>query len=315
MTRILMRSFLVLPLLFAAAASAQVTPEEAIGWQLFFDKNLSGPRNFSCATCHVPDKGYEGGEALSKGAHDDVLGRNTPTVINLAEAEFFFWDGRAATLAEQAEGPITNPQEMDLAMEEATERVRGEALYRKAFERAGLGEIDEEGILEAIATFEASLVTGPTAFDAWINGDRNAFTEQEERGRVVFFTKGDCALCHNGANFSDDDFHNIGTGTAEDRGRYEIEEDEYYLGAFKTPALRNWKTREPFMHDGRFATLRDVIEHYVNPEPNDIGVSEIDPISLTEQDVDDLVAFLETLNGTWPDLGPYETAWNELVAE
>lgn len=304
----------ILPLLMAVSATAQVTAEEAIGWRLFFDDILSGPRNFSCGTCHLPEKGYEGGEALSKGAHDDVLGRNTPTVVNLSEAEYFFWDGRASSLAEQAEGPITNPQEMDLTMEEAAARVGGETHYRTAFEKAGLGEIDEQGILEAIAAFEAALKTGPTRFDRWINGDRDALNEQEERGRQIFFTKGDCALCHNGINLSDDDFHNIGTGTADDRGRYEIEKDDYYLGAFKTPALRNWKTREPFMHDGRFDTLRDVIDFYVNPTPTEIGEREIDAIPLTEEEITDLMAFLETFNGAWPDLAPYESAWEELVA-
>lgn len=305
----------ILSLLFSAVAMAEVSAEEAIGWRLFFDKNLSGPRTFSCATCHIPEKGFEGGEGLSKGVHGEVLSRNTPTVVNLHEAEFFFWDGRAATLVEQAEGPITNPQEMDISMEEVAARVGSEAQYRKAFQEAGLGEVDEEGILEAIAAFEASLETGPTRFDHWINGTRDALTEKEERGRLIFFAKGDCALCHNGLNLTDDDFHNIGTGTVKDRGRYEIEKDEYYLGAFKTPALRNWKTREPFMHDGRFATLREVIDFYVKPPPTEVGVREIDPIPLTEEEIDDLVAFLETLNGSWPNLSPYEAAWKELVSQ
>ena len=296
-------------------ATAQVTPEEAIGWRLFFDKNLSGPRNFSCATCHLPDKGYEGGEPLSKGAHGDLLGRNTPTVVNLDEAEYFFWDGRAGSLAEQAKGPITNPKEMDLDIDEAVNRVSADPAYRTYFKKVGVDDINEEAILDAIAAFEMTLETGPTRFDQWVNGDSDALTEQEERGRRIFFTKGDCALCHNGANFADDDFHNIGTGTESDRGRYEIEKDEYYLGAFKTPALRNWKSREPFMHDGRFRTIREVIHFYVNPGPNKVGKREIDPIPLTAEEVEDLVAFLEVLNGDWPDLAPYQAAWNRLVAQ
>jgi cytochrome c peroxidase len=298
-----------------SASLAQVTPQEAIGWRLFFDKNLSGPQNFSCVSCHIPDKGYEGGEALSKGTHGDILGRNTPTVVNLHENEFFFWDGRAGSLAEQAKGPMTNPKEMDIQLAEAVRRVSADPAYRTAFQKAGVDEIDEDAIGDAIAAFEATLRTGPTRFDQWVNGDVNALTEKEERGRVVFFTKGDCALCHNGANFADDDFHNIGTGTESDRGRYEIEKDEYYLGAFKTPALRNWKSREPFMHDGRFRTIREVIHFYVNPGTIKVGESEIDPIDLTPEDVEDLVAFLEVLNGDWPELAPYETAWNNLIAK
>ena len=298
-----------------SAAFSQVTPQEAIGWHLFFDKNLSGPRNFSCATCHVPEKGYEGGEALSKGAHGDILGRNTPTVVNLSENEFFFWDGRAGSLAEQARGPMTNPKEMDVDLKEAVARIADDPAYRAAFKKAGVDDLDEEALVDAIAAFEMSLRTGPTRFDEWVNGNTDALTEQEERGRRIFFTKGDCALCHNGANFADDDFHNIGTGTESDRGRYDVEKDEYYLGAFKTPALRNWKSREPFMHDGRFKTIREVIHFYVNPGPNKIGKREIDPIPLTAEEVEDLVAFLEVLNGEWPDLAPYAAAWQELVAE
>lgn len=298
-----------------AAAVAQITPQEAIGWHLFFDKNLSGPKTFSCATCHVPEKGYEGGEALSKGVHGEVLGRNTPTVVNLHENQFFFWDGRAGSLAEQAKGPMTNPKEMDMDLDEAVGRVSSNPAYRTAFKKAGVDEINENAIFDAIAAFEATLQTGPTRFDRWVNGDSEALNEQEERGRRVFFTNGDCALCHNGANFADDDFHNIGTGTESDRGRYDIEQGEYYLGAFKTPALRNWKSREPFMHDGRFRTIREVIHFYVNPGPNKIGEREIDPIPLTAEEVEDLVAFLETLNGDWPDLRPYQSAWKQLVAK
>jgi cytochrome c peroxidase len=297
-----------------ADAVAEVAPKEAIGWHLFFDKNLSGPKTFSCASCHLPEKGYEGGEALSKGAHGDVLARNTPTVVNLQENEFFFWDGRAGSLAEQAKGPMTNPKEMDVDLEEAVKRISSDPAYRAAFSKAGVHEIDADAIFDAIASFEMTLKTGPTRFDRWVNGDRDALTEQEERGRSVFFTKGDCALCHNGANFADDDFHNVGTGTESDRGRYEVEKDEYYLGAFKTPALRNWKLREPFMHDGRFKTLREVIDFYVNPPPTVVGEREIDPIPLTAQEIDDLIAFLEVLNGDWPDLAPYKAAWQRLVA-
>lgn len=303
-------------LLAAPGASfAQVTPEEAIGWRLFFDKRLSGPQNFSCASCHLPDKGYEGGEPLSKGAHGDILGRNTPTVVNLHENEFFFWDGRAGSLAEQAKGPMTNPKEMDVDLVEAVKRISDDPAYRTAFKKAGVEDIDADAIFDAIAAFEMTLQTGPARFDRWVNGDSEALSEQEERGRRVFFTKGDCALCHNGANFADDDFHNIGTGTESDRGRYEVEKDEYYLGAFKTPALRNWKSREPFMHDGRFRTIREVIHFYVNPGPIKVGTREIDPIPLTAEEVEDLVAFLETLNGEWPDLAPYEAAWKQLVAK
>ena len=292
-----------------------VKPLEAIGWHLFFDPILSRPRNFSCATCHLPDRGYEGGVTLDKGAHGDVLPRNTPTVVNLADAEFFFWDGRAGSLEEQAAGPIQNPLEMDLTLPEAVQRVREQPHYQVAFREAGIQHINEDAILGAIAAFERRLETGPTRFDRWLDGDRSALSEQEERGRQIFFAKGDCALCHNGLHFADGDFHNIGTATPDDIGRSAVVDDDYYLGAFKTPSLRNWKGREPFMHDGRFKTLREVIEFYVDPPPVLVGEREIDPRPFTEQEIDDLMAFLETLNGEWPDLDRFEPAWRELVSK
>ncbi len=292
-----------------------VKPLEAIGWHLFFDPILSRPRNFSCATCHLPDRGYEGGVALDKGAHGDVLPRNTPTVVNLADAEFFFWDGRAGSLEEQASGPITNPVEMDMTLPEAIQRVREQPHYQVAFREAGTQHINEDAVLGALAAFERRLETGPTKFDRWLDGDRSALSAQEERGRQIFFAKGDCALCHNGRHFADGDFHNIGTATPDDVGRSAIVDDEFYLGAFKTPSLRNWKGREPFMHDGRFQTLRDVIDFYVKPPPVQVGEREIEPRPFSAEEIDDLTAFMETLNGEWPDLDPFELAWKELVSE
>ena len=302
-------------LLAALPLAAEVSDEEALGWKLFFDPILSRDGTFSCGTCHEPEHGYEGGEALSEGVHGDVLGRNTPTVVNLADAQFFFWDGRAGSLEEQAKGPIENPLEMDLTLDEAVERVSEQKHYRKAFKKIGK-KINEDTLAGAIAAFERKLVTGPTVVDRWINGDRTALNEQQERGRMIFFTRGDCALCHNGLNLADDDFHNIGTAAdKEDVGRYAIEEEEYFLGAFKTPSLRNWKSREPFMHDGRFATVRDVLEVYSKPTPNPVGESEVEPLELSDSEIDDLIAFLETLNGDWPDLAPFEKAWKEMGVE
>lgn len=290
--------------------------QEAIGWRLFFEPALSGPRNFSCATCHMPSRGYEGGDALSLGAHGDRLERNTPTVVNLADADFFFWDGRAASLEEQAKGPIENPVEMALPLNLAVERISGLRRYREAFAKMGVKKITEDEIAGAIASFERKLTTGPTRFDQWTQGDRGALNEQEERGRMLFFTKGDCALCHNGPNLTDGDFHNIGSSTsAEDVGRGAIEDDPFYAGAFKTPSLRNWKGREPFFHDGRFETLREVIQYYSAPPVAKVGEREIQPKGFSEQEIEDLLAFMETFNGEWPDLEPFEQAWQALDVE
>ncbi|MDE0621885.1 MAG: hypothetical protein OXH83_09460 [Bryobacterales bacterium] len=296
----------------AQSAVREVSPLEAIGWKLFFDPLLSKPRNTSCASCHIPEKGFESGVALGEGAYGDILPRNTPTVVNLADAEFFFWDGRAGSLEEQAKGPIENPIEMDLAHDEAARRVRDEAAYAKAFGQAGIDDITIDAITQAIAAFERGLATGPTLFDKWLEGDRTVFNEAQERGRMIFFTRGQCATCHFGPNFTDGWFHNIGTGTADDPGRSNISNDDYDIGAFKTPALRNWKGREPFMHDGRFETLDDVLSFYNEPKTDALGQTELDPLDLSKQDHSDIKAFLETLNGAWPDLAAYEAAWQAL---
>ena len=303
---------LVVPTLSGQPASREITPLEAIGWKLFFDPLLSKPRNTSCASCHDPEKGFESGVALGEGAYGDTLPRNAPTVVNLADAEFFFWDGRAGSLEEQAKGPIENPIEMDLAHDEAARRVGAEAAYAKAFEQAGVDNITIDSITRAIAAFERGLVTGPAPVDKWLAGDRSVFNEEQERGRMIFFTRGQCATCHFGPNFTDGMFHNIGTGTTEDPGRSQISKDDYDIGAFKTPALRNWKGREPFMHDGRFETLDDVLAFYNEPKTDALGLTELDPLGLSEQDHSDIKAFLATLNGEWPDLAPYKAAWQAL---
>ena len=309
------RGAYALLLLTVGVASAQsVTPQEAIGWKLFFDPILSGPKNTSCATCHIPEEGFESGVALGKGAHGDLLGRQAPTVVNLAGLEYFFWDGRAASLEEQAKGPIENPIEMDLSHAEAAERVNADKIYSQTFKQIGVDDIGIDDIAGAIAAFERGLTTGPTLYDKWLEGDRSLFNESQERGRLIFFTRGQCATCHIGHNFSDGEFHNIGTGTAEDPGRSAITQDDYDLGAFKTPSLRNWKTREPFMHDGRFETLDEVLEFYNEPKDEALGETELDPLELTLEEASDIKAFLEMLNGAWPDLAPYERAWGELAS-
>ena len=201
---------------------------------------------------------------------------------------------------------------MDLDLDEAVRRVRSQPEYVRAFAKAGIDTITIEGITRAIAAFERRLITGPTLYDKWLEGDRTVFDEAQERGRMIFFTRGQCATCHFGPNFTDGFFHNIGTGTPDDPGRSRVSGDDYDLGAFKTPSLRNWKGREPFMHDGRFETLDEVLEFYNEPKAGTLGASELDPLELSKQDHSDIKAFLETLNGSWPDLTPYEAAWDEL---
>lgn len=298
----------------AAASDSSPSPQAAIGWKLFFDPLLSRPKNTSCATCHDPAKGFGDGLRLGKGAYGQTLPRHTPSVVNLQDAPHLFWDGRAESLEDQAIGPITNPLEMDMTGPEVVSRVTSQPHYQRAFAAIGVNDVGIEAILSAIAAFERTLVTGPTPFDRWLKGDKQALNAAQKRGRMIFFTRGQCAICHVGHNFTDHDFHNVGTGTEKDPGRFTITAQAEDKGSFKTPSLRNWKGREPFMHDGRFAGMRDVLQFYSDPPQPEVGESELDPLELDDDEIEDLIAFLDTLNGAWPDLSGYAAVWEKLAS-
>lgn len=289
------------------------TAREAIGWKLFFDARLSRNGNVSCATCHDPGHGWSDGQRFSQGTHGDTLARNTPSVLNLANAAQFFWDGRAASLEEQAEGPLTHPLEMDMALDAVRERISADADYRKAFAGIGVGAPDIGDITGALAAFQRSLRSGETAYDRWLQGDSEALDKSQSNGRFLFFTRGQCATCHIGEDFSDHRLHNVGTGTEADPGRFTISGLEDDKGRFKTPSLRNWKGSEPFMHDGRFASLAEVIDFYADPPAPEVGESELDPLRFSDRDKRDLLAFMNALNGAPPDLAPYEARWQALL--
>ncbi len=297
----------------APAPPPEITPRAAIGWKLFFDTRLSRDNSFSCATCHDPQRGWGDGLRFSRGVHGDVLSRNTPSVVNLANAPQLFWDGRADSLEHQAEGPMTNPLEMDFALDEIAARVAADPEYRKAFAKVGVNTIGIGEVTAAIAAFERTLVTGETAYDRWLQGDTTALTKSQSNGRFLFFTRGQCAICHIPPDFADHKFHNVGTGTLADPGRFAITGEESDRGKFKTPSLRNWRGKEPFMHDGRFATMEEVIAFYNDPPAPEVGKSELDPLGFSKRDVNDLLAFMDALNGAWPDLAPYSRAWDALV--
>ena len=296
------------------AADASPSPQAVIGWKLFFDPLLSRPKNTSCATCHNPDKGFGDGLSLGRGAYGQTLPRHTPSVVNLQNATHLFWDGRASSLEDQAIVPLTNPIEMDMTPPDIVSRVAAQPHYQRAFAAIDVESIRIDDIVGAIAAFERALVTGPALFDRWLQGDQEALNAAQQRGRMIFFTRGQCAICHIGNNFTDHDFHNVGTGTPGDLGRFAVTKAAEDQGSFKTPSLRNWKGREPFMHDGRFASMRDVLLFYSDPPAPKVGESELDPLELDEDEIADLLAFLDTLNGAWPDLSSYAAAWETLAA-
>lgn len=270
--------------------------ETDLGKVLFFDNRLSIDRKRSCASCHNPDLGFGDGLALSADIQGKPLQRHTPHLYNLAWASTFFWDGRADSLEKQALMPIQSEDEMNLSIEDLVIRLNSVSAYREKFAAVyGNGAISEDMIARALAAFMRSLVSDNSAFDRFLRGESNALGPEAKRGLELFQGKAECSKCHDGANFTDDSFHNIGL-PGNDLGRAEVVSDNSLRGAFKTPSLRNITLTAPYMHDGSFASLESVIVFYNEGGGNDILKSElIKPLNLSNQEISDLLAFLGTL--------------------
>jgi cytochrome c peroxidase len=231
------------------------------------------------------------------------LPRRTPTLLNLAWAEQFFWDGRASSLEEQALGPITSPGEMNLPLDRLVATVCSVPEYQALFQKAFPGEpISAPNIAKALATYERGLVSAKAPFDRWIEGDSKAISEEAVQGFLLFNTKANCAKCHSGWRFTDDSFHDVGMKSA-DRGRGALQPDlEVCQFAFKTPTLRNATRRAPYMHDGSLRTLDEVIELYnAGGQAKRPSLSqEVRPLGLTPAERRALLEFLTTLTSQDP---------------
>jgi cytochrome c peroxidase len=277
------------------------TPEKAqLGKALYFDTRLSAANVLSCASCHSPAYGWGDGQPRGVGHGMRVLGRRSPTIINAAFGLVFMWDGRAATLEQQALGPIQADVEMNLPLEDLLARLKAIPEYGPLFKAAfAEQEITAPQIASAIATYERTVVSARAPFDAWIEGDEKAISDAAKRGFVTFNTKGNCANCHSGWNFTDDSFHDIGL-PSEDVGRGKFLPSVVKMQyAFKTPGLREIVRRGPYMHDGSVSTLDAVVEHYDKGGIDRPSRSELmKPLRLSTQEKSDLVAFLNTLTST-----------------
>jgi cytochrome c peroxidase len=273
-----------------------------LGRQLYFDPRLSSDQTVSCASCHAPDQGYGAHTQFGVGVKGQQGGRNSPVSYNRILSSVQFWDGRAATLEEQAKGPIANPIEMSNTHDACLECLKGIEGYRLQFDAIfGTDSMNIDNVAKAIASFERAIVTGPSpadyfeplrAFEAAFADfveDLKAFEEDDpdsfakymqlkkaseahpvsasaKRGRELFFgQKAGCTACHVGANFTDEKYHNIGVGMdakEPDLGRFVVTKDEKDKGAFKTPTIRNVELSAPYMHDGSQKTLEEVVEWY-----------------------------------------------------
>jgi cytochrome c peroxidase len=220
-------------------------------------------------------------------------------LANAAYGTSFFAEGGAPTLELQAIAPIINPLEMDMDTDSLVGRIAAIPLYRDLFRKAwGDDTLDFARVTKAIASFERALISGGSPYDRWINGDAQALSDRAVRGAKLFFgEKADCFHCHGGFNFTDQGFHNTGLDPATtDPGRIAVTDRLLDDGKFKTPSLRNIALTAPYMHDGRFATLRQAIDHYNSGSkghPNQDPLMR--PLGLSEEDIQDLIGFLESL--------------------
>ncbi len=290
------------------ASNPYTRTKAALGKMLFYDQRVSRMQNMNCVTCHNPSFGWEVPFATAMGAQNQPLARHAPATHNLAWQESFYWDGRASTLEEQAAGPITAHEEMDMPLDLLVTRLQSIENYRRWFELVFPGEgVTARNILKAIATYERTIVTDSSPFDQWVDGDETSMSEAAKRGFRVFIGKAQCARCHSGWNFTDNGFHDIGL-VADDPGRAAVDNNQASANAFKTPSLRNITKRAPYMHNGSLADLATVIDHYASGGVRrSAGSNRLEPLQLTAGERGDLIAFLgalesRTANANPPDL-------------
>lgn len=296
-----------------AASSYAVPPENPLteakiklGKRLYFDKTLSVDNTLSCASCHVPEKGFADPNQFSVGVKGQKGARQASAIINRAFSRKQFWDGRAASLEEQALGPITNPMEMAHPnIKSVVARLEKNASYVTAFSEAFPAEggaINDITIGRALASFERTIMSGNSPYDRFTQRkDKTAMSEAAQRGYHLFLGKANCASCHVGFNFTDESYHNLGLGTnakKPDLGRYVVSKLDGHQGAFKTPTLREVANTAPYMNDGSLKTLEEVIEFYDKGcRENQWLSAKIKPLGLTAQEKQDLVEFLKALSG------------------
>ena len=258
----------------------------ALGKRLFFDTQLSADGSLSCASCHDPAKAFSDGRVVGRGIKGADGTRNSPSLINAAFSQSYFWDGRALTLEHQVLQPIASPKELGLSQAELERR-------------EGMTSTD---VAAALASYVRTIRSSDSRYDAYQSGQPSALSGIEQAGLEVFRGKGQCAACHGGPNLTDAQFHNTGVswrdGRFADEGRFVVSQNPPDHGAFKTPTLREIALTGPYMHDGSLKSLEDVVEFYSRGgRRNPYLDPRVRPLGLSRGEADALVAFLKTLSG------------------
>lgn len=292
------------------SGNPQTVEGVSLGKKLFFDKILSGDETQACATCHAPQNAFSDSTPFSEGIDGNLGTRNSMPLFNLAwnYNERFAWDGKELSLERQAQEPVQNPIEMHSNWDDVIDKLSNHPeypeLFRKAFNTA---TITKELTTKAIAQFERTLISANSKFDKFLLGQAT-LTPEEQNGFDVFMDeeRGDCFHCHGNSNnplWTDNIFHNNGLDvTFSDLGLGGVNGDPSDNGKFKSPSIRNLAFTAPYMHDGRFNTLEEVINHYsegLQDSPTiDPLMKKVDQggVHLTDQDKADLKAFLLSLS-------------------
>jgi cytochrome c peroxidase len=274
-----------------------------LGRRLFYDKGLSVNHTISCGSCHRQEFGFSDHVAFSKGVGDSLGVLNAMPLVNLGWARHLFWDGRSASLEEQISDPITNKLEMANTWEAVLAYTRSHEQYPTLFKQVfGTDSIHKTHIMKAIAQFERSLASFNTRFDRYyFEGAADALTQKEERGLDIFFGYGNCNHCHSDVLLTDNFFRNNGLDLSPQPGLWKTTGLETDRGRMKVPTLRNIALTAPYMHDGRFATLEEVLDfyntgiHQKSPNIDEHMVPMGRGLFLTPDQKSDLIAFLHTL--------------------
>ncbi|MGB0839441.1 MAG: cytochrome-c peroxidase [Chitinophagales bacterium] len=270
----------------------------ALGKKLFFEPMLSVDTSVSCASCHHPNLAFSDDVAFSLGVEQRIGTRNAPSLANVAYHPYFTREGGVPTLEMQVFVPIQEHNEFDFNIVLLSERLSQDSGYVSMANTAYNRQPDPFVITRALACFERSLLSGNSAYDQYINGDVTALSDAVVRGEVLFFSeKTQCATCHSGFNFTNYAFENNGLYEFyPDDGRFRLTGDEADRALFKVPSLRNVALSAPYMHDGSMTSLSEVVEHYVRGGANHPHKNEvIQGFALTENEKNDLIAFLESL--------------------